>query len=71
MTDEFEEAPPGMGAPARRALAHVGYHRLDELRGATEAEIAGLHGMGPKGVRILREALSARGLAFKDAQNSS
>jgi len=48
MTDEFEDAAPGVGAPARRALAQAGYQRIDELTAVTEAEIAGLHGMGPK-----------------------
>jgi hypothetical protein len=30
----------------------------------TEAELLALHGMGPNAVRVLREALRARGLAF-------
>jgi hypothetical protein len=31
----------------------------------TEREVANLHGMGPKGIRMLKEALSAKGWSFK------
>jgi len=30
-----------------------------------EAEVAALHGMGPNGVRVLRDALAAHGPAFR------
>lgn len=56
---------PKMSKPAHRALAHAGYTRLDQLAGATEKEILGLHGMGPKSIRELRAALSDAGLSFK------
>ncbi len=56
---------PRIGAPATRALAAVGYVSLDQLANATESEIALLHGMGPKAIRLLRDALAERGLAFR------
>jgi predicted flap endonuclease-1-like 5' DNA nuclease len=56
--------PAGLSAPARRALAAAGYTSLAQLAQLRETEIAALHGMGPKGVRILREALSERGQHF-------
>ncbi|MCB0103441.1 MAG: DUF1801 domain-containing protein, partial [Anaerolineales bacterium] len=34
----------------------------------TEAELAQLHGMGPKALRILSEALKAEGLSFKQGK---
>jgi hypothetical protein len=40
--------PPGLAAPARRALLGAGYTRLDQLAGVSEAELLRLHGMGPK-----------------------
>ena len=56
--------PLGLSQPARRALAGAGYLRLDQLVTVREAELKQLHGMGPKGMRLLREALEARGLSF-------
>lgn len=56
--------PDGLSAPARRALAGAGYLRLEQLTHVTEAELLKLHGLGPKTIRQLREALAVRGLAF-------
>ena len=55
---------PKIGAPALRALAAAGYHRLDQLTQVSEAELLRLHGMGPKAIGILRQVLQERGLAF-------
>lgn len=56
--------PPGLSQPALQALIHAGYTSLEQLTAATAKELLALHGMGPKGIRILREALAAEGLAF-------
>jgi hypothetical protein len=56
--------PAGLASPARRALAGAGYVRLEQLAGASEAELLKLHGMGPKAIEQLRRALEARGLDF-------
>ncbi|MCG2808664.1 MAG: DNA-binding protein [Coriobacteriia bacterium] len=48
-----------------RPTKAVGYVSLDQLANATESEIASLHGMGPKAIRLLRDALAERGLAFR------
>jgi predicted flap endonuclease-1-like 5' DNA nuclease len=56
--------PRGIGAPATRALTAAGYTRLDQLTAASEAELLRLHGVGPRAIRLLREALAERGLAF-------
>ena len=63
-TEHDHDFPPGIAAPARRALASAGYTRLDQLAGITEAELARLHGMGPKALGILRNALHAKGKSF-------
>jgi hypothetical protein len=58
------DLPAGLSNPARRALATLGITRLDQLSAHRANEILELHGMGPKGIRILRQALAERGLAF-------
>ena len=59
---------PNIGAPAMRALTHEGYTTLKQLTKLSEAELAQLHGVGPKAVRILKETLKANGLSFKPAK---
>ena len=56
---------PSIGAPATRALAGAGIARLPHVPGLTEAELAALHGVGPRAVGRLREALAGRGLSFR------
>ena len=56
---------PKIGAPATRALEVAGYTNLKQLTRVTESEIAQLHGIGPKALRILHEALKAQDLSFK------
>jgi hypothetical protein len=60
-----ERWPKGVAKPAQRALASAGYASVDQLANAREADLAGLHGMGPQALGILREALKQRGKAFK------
>ena len=55
----------GMGEPARRAVREAGFAYLEELITASHADLARLHGMGPKALRILADELAARGLGFK------
>jgi hypothetical protein len=55
---------PRIGAPATGALRLAGYSRLDQLAGVPERDLAQLHGVGPKALRILRDALAERGLSF-------
>ncbi len=62
--------PGNLGRPAQRALANAGYTQLDQLTTASEAEIARLHGIGPKALRQLRQALAEHGLAFAAAPST-
>jgi DNA-directed RNA polymerase alpha subunit len=64
-TDDF----PKIGNPARSALHAAGYTRLEQLTQISDKELLKLHSMGPKAIRILREALAARGLTFKKEQS--
>lgn len=60
------DLPDKLAAPARRALESAGYTRLAQLAEHSEAEIKKLHGMGPKALEQLRQALAAQGLSFAD-----
>jgi predicted flap endonuclease-1-like 5' DNA nuclease len=62
--DPASDLPP-IGGPARAALELAGIRRLDQLTDVTERQLLALHGVGPKAIRILRETLAARGLAFR------
>jgi hypothetical protein len=53
-----------LARPSQRALAAAGYAHLEQLAGVPEAELLQLHGMEPKALRSLREALTERRLAF-------
>ena len=64
MSDSNKVPLPNIGAPARRALEGAAVYSLNDLVDHTEREIAGLHGMGPKGIRILKTALAEHGLEF-------
>jgi DNA-directed RNA polymerase alpha subunit len=55
---------PKIGTPAKRALANAGFTYLEGLPNVSEAELLKLHGMGPKAIRLLREALEELGLSF-------
>ena len=59
--------PGTLAQPAQRTLANAGYTRLEQLAEVSEAEIARLHGIGPKALGQLRRALAERGLAFAAA----
>ncbi len=58
MADPAVDFPKGIGAPATRALVGAGYSRLSQLAGVPFAELAKLHGMGPKALGIIEEALA-------------
>jgi uncharacterized protein YndB with AHSA1/START domain len=56
--------PSGLARPARQALAAAGYVTLEQLTQVTEADLARMHGIGPKAVSQLRDAFAAAGLSF-------
>lgn len=56
--------PAGLSKPAQRALAAAGYTRLEQLAAVSEADLLKLHGMGPKALGQLRQALAAKGMSF-------
>ena len=56
--------PKGIAAPALRALVAADLTNLKSLTKVTEAELAQLHGMGPKAISLLKAALKEDGLSF-------
>jgi hypothetical protein len=58
--------PTTMGAVAPRELALAGYPDLRAVSKASAKELLAIHGVGPKAIRVLREALAAEGLSFRD-----
>jgi hypothetical protein len=55
---------PRIGAPATRALALAGYTTLRQLAGVPRNELARLHGVGPRALGILQEALERHHLSL-------
>ena len=64
MTTSPNDDLPKVGAPATRALHNAGYTRLSQLAGVPRAELANLHGMGPKALGLIEAALEQRGLTL-------
>jgi hypothetical protein len=56
--------PRNIGAPATRALTAAGYTNLSQLADVPVAELKKLHGVGPKALRLLQEALKQQGLSL-------
>ena len=56
--------PPKIGAPATRALAAAGISSPQALAHWRESDLATLHGVGPRAIKILMEDLAARGLSL-------
>ncbi len=52
---------PRTGGPASRALELAGYTTLESVAEVPDEELLVLHGVGPKAVRIIREALAELG----------
>ena len=63
--EQEESNLPKISGPANAALSVIGITRLEQLTAMTEAQLLQLHGMGPKGIRILRAALAEKGLSFR------
>ncbi len=62
---EVGDLPASLGRPATRALAGAGITTLDAVAERTREELLALHGVGPRAIRILGEALAEQGRAFR------
>ncbi|MEE6450565.1 DNA-binding protein [Gottfriedia acidiceleris] len=57
--------PNGLAKPAIRALTSAGYLHLEQFTQLREVEVLKLHGMGPKAIMTIKNALEEKGLSFK------
>jgi predicted flap endonuclease-1-like 5' DNA nuclease len=58
------DLPDEIGKTAARELASSGITSLEQVAARSRDELLAIHGVGPKAIRILGEALAARGLAY-------
>lgn len=63
--------PKGIGQPATRALHAQSIYSLEELSLKTIEEVSAYHGVGPKAIKILLEALQTHQLAFASINPST
>lgn len=61
--DGPDALPRSIGRPATRALLAAGIGTLSAAVARSDAELLALHGVGPRAVRLLREAAAARSQA--------
>lgn len=54
------DLPTAIGRPATGALLLAGIRSLQEVAARTDEELLALHGVGPRAVALLREAIAAR-----------
>lgn len=64
MKEKYGGQFPKIGAPAFRALDSIGITELSQLSKYTEKELLSLHGFGPSALKLLRHALSKKGMSF-------
>jgi len=64
MTSPDAGLPAHVGAPATRALTAAGYTRLSQLANVPAGELNKIHGVGPKALRPLQDALHEQGMSL-------
>lgn len=57
---------PPIGRPATSALLEAGITTLAQVAASSRRDLLAMHGVGPRAIRLLAEALSERGLTWKD-----
>jgi predicted flap endonuclease-1-like 5' DNA nuclease len=60
------DLPNEIGKTAARELALHGITSLARVAAHTKKDLLAIHGVGPKAVAILGEALAAQGLAYRE-----
>jgi hypothetical protein len=59
------DLPDAIGKTAARELSRNGITSLLEVAGHSREELLAIHGVGPKAIAILSDALAAKGLDYK------
>lgn len=60
---------PKIGKPATNALHNLGVKSLEAVSKYERTTLLGIHGVGPKAIELLEEALKANDLNFKNETN--
>jgi predicted flap endonuclease-1-like 5' DNA nuclease len=60
------DLPNEIGKTAARELSLNGITSLEQVACHSREELLAIHGVGPKAIRILEEALAAEGLGYED-----
>lgn len=61
------DLPNEIGKTAARELSLNGIASLQQVANHSQDELLAIHGVGPKAVSILGEALAAKGLRYKNS----
>lgn len=59
------DLPDAIGKAAARELSHNGITTLQQVAQHSKKDLLAIHGVGPKAVAILGEALEAKGLDYQ------
>jgi hypothetical protein len=59
-----DRLPEGSAQPAIRALESAGITWLSQCSGMSDDALRRLHGMGPRAIGLIRDALRAKGMTF-------
>ncbi|WP_120005099.1 hypothetical protein [Nesterenkonia muleiensis] len=59
------DLPHSMGKTAPRELKYAGIDSLQKASKHTEKELLAIHGVGPKAIRVMKEAMAEKGLSFR------
>lgn len=57
---------PNIGKVAKSALETIDVHQLEDLTVMSEETLSQLHGVGPKAIKILKEALNENNLSLRE-----
>lgn len=60
------DLPNSMGKTAPRELQSAGVNSLQKASERTEKELLAIHGVGPKAIRIMKEAMKEKGLTVRE-----
>ena len=62
--------PTNIGRPATNALEAMNIKTLEDLQRVTEDELATLHGIGPKAMRILKDYLHEHTMSYATTRDT-
>ena len=67
--NETTGLPPGLARPAIRALHAAGITRLEQCARYSDADLARLHGIGPRALDLIRAALHQQDCSIPPAED--